>query len=298
MSDYRFCLFAGIVWIALSALPLLAEEPAVRAWSETDSVALNGELVFRVDMTWQGSMSRFQVVRYKEPDLDGLSLVRSGSTNKLSTNPDGSSRSLRRLSYFLKPERRGNVSIGPLTVYFRNEQNRLDSLRTQPVSAYVGEAVARGPEGFMPGSMIVWFIVGAFGLTFVYFVLRYLQRRGQNDETKEPLTLEQKYSELLHETVHIGTMKSGEAITQMVKLLNSYIAEKFSIPGVLDEAIVQDRLQAMGVAATLRQRVAEMYAKAEKARFANEAIAQTELHLYYDTVEQVLNPQPMPSQHE
>ncbi len=261
----------------------------LKTFVEKDNVALNEEIIYQVELSWQGELDRYTIKDVGDPIVSNLTLRGSGSSNQLITDDQGQPKSIRRVTYYFKAIEMGMAYIDGLTIEYKdNLLKKTETLLAQRISVKIGEPTASMDDEFVPGTIMLWLLLAAFFIAVIYFLVRYMQRR-QVDETDEvPITLEQKYLTLLRDTIHLTSGARKEIISELKKLLNSYISEKFSIPGNVDSAIVRDRLAELNIPQDMILKIETMYSKAELASFAGEEIEISELHLFYDSIEHVL----------
>lgn len=269
----------------------LESEIVLRTLLDNDNVPLNEEVVYHVELSWNGDLDRYKIGDISDPAISNLTLRGSGSSNRISTDENGNPKSIKSLTYYFKPLEIGMAYIDGLTIeYIDQRTNKGEILLAQRLGVKISEATIKAKEEFIPGTVMLWILFISFILIALYFILRYIQRRKSvQDEEVIVLSIEEKYLELLKDTIHLSNNDSKQNMSDMVKLLNSYVAERFSIPGNVEFSIVKDRLEKIKIAKEYLLKVEEMYGKAELARFAGETVELAELHLYYDSIEKILN---------
>ena len=60
---------------------------SLRTYVENESVALNREVVYIVQLTWQGELSRYRISEVLDPDVTNLIIRGSGSSKTPVTTP-------------------------------------------------------------------------------------------------------------------------------------------------------------------------------------------------------------------
>ncbi len=267
----------------------LTSEVSLRTYAEKLIVPQNEEVIYYLELSWYGTLDRYVISEIADPVTSNLNLRSSGSTNRVTTE-NGQTKSYRIITYYYTPIEIGMAYIDAASVtYLDALDGSKETLFSQRISIEVSEPVITAKEEFMPGTIILWLFIFVFAAALVYFVIRYLQRRGQNSEEEKELTLEEKYLELLKETIHLSNGANNENLSDLSKLFNSYIAEKFSIPGLISKSIVIDRLKNLSVDDKHITNIEEMINQAELVRFARVSIEETELHRFFDSIEYILN---------
>jgi hypothetical protein len=105
------------------------------------------------------------------------------------------------------------------------------------------------------------------------------------EETEQQKSLEEKYLELLHETIHPAGDSPNDNFNTLVRLLRSYLAEKtgktgFSIPDIVNDPEWNEQLDN-----DIKVKLNALYERSELIKFAGENVSQSDFHMYYDTVE-------------
>ncbi len=256
---------------------------------ENENVPLNQEIVYHVELSWQGDLDRYKISDIGDPVISNLTLRGSGSSNQLITDPQGNPKSIRRVTYYFKAIEIGMAYIDGLTIQYTDIiLDKGETLIAQRIGVKIGPPLENSNDDYLSGTIILWAMLTGFVLIVAFFVFRYLQRRKVVEKEAPELTLEEKYIRLLTDTIHLANGATKANISALTKLLNSYIAEKFSIPGSVDSNIVKDRLAQLKVSEEIIGKIEIMHSKAELASFAGEKIDLADLHMFYDTIEQVL----------
>ncbi|KAA3617823.1 MAG: hypothetical protein D8M58_00250 [Calditrichaeota bacterium] len=261
----------------------------LRTILENENVPLNQEVVYHVELSWKGDLDRYKISDIGDPVISNLTLRGSGSSNQLVTDIDGNPKSIRRVTYYFKAIEIGMAYIDGLTIqYIDTQLNNNETLIAQRIGIKIGPAIAGTEEEFMPGTIMLWLLLGGFIIALVYFLLRFMQRRKTDELENVEITLEQKYLSLQKDTIHLANGVTNENISALKKLLNSFIAERFSISDNIDLSTVVERLTQLKIPKEIIDKIESLYSKAELASFAGEKIDMSDLHMFYDTIEQAL----------
>ena len=87
---------------------------------ENESVALNREVVYIVQLSWQGELSRYKISDVLDPDVTNLIVRGSGSSNKVITNSDGKEISTKRITFYFRPVEMGMAYINGVTIRYKD----------------------------------------------------------------------------------------------------------------------------------------------------------------------------------
>jgi hypothetical protein len=279
-------LFSSSLWAQTDSL---YSAISLKTILEDDNVPLNHEVVYHVELSWEGDLNKYSIGEIGEPVMTNLSLRGSGSSNRLTTTKAGTPLSIKRITYYLKPLSIGMSYIDGLSVqYTDNDTGRKETLFAQRIGVKIVDPVASDNEKFMPGTILLWALLIGFVAALAFFLFRYIQRRPKKeDETEEP-SMEEKYLELQSETIHLANGATKENISDLTKLLSGYIAEKFSITDNVDLPVIIEKLNILKIENESIEKISLMFEKAERVQFAAEEINMSDMHIFFDTIEQIL----------
>lgn len=291
---YRYCIFLLILFFnsSLSAQSdSLSSEISLKTILENDNVPLNKEVIYHVELSWQGELSQYKIGDIGDPVVTNLTLRGSGSSNRITTGKDGKPLAIKRITYYFKPNSMGMAYIDGLTIQYTDTQtNKSETLSAQRIGVKIVDPVETGEDQFMPGTILLWLLAAAFLIAFAYFLFRYIQRRNKVEKEEIPsISLEEKYLNLQNDTIHMANGASRENISELSKLLSGYLSEKFAITGNIDLSTIKEQLSQLKVEDEIIEKISIMYDKAELARFAGEDVDLSEVHMFYDTIEGILN---------
>jgi len=268
----------------------LASEISLKTILENDNVPLNHEVVYHVELSWEGDLSQYKIGNIGEPVITNLSLRGSGSSNRLTTSKNGRPLSIKRVTYYLKPQSIGMAYIDGLSIqYAESSSGKSETLFAQRIGVKIIDPVASAKEAFMPGTILMWFLLAGFLAALAFFIFRYIQRRPKQQDEAPQQTIEEKYMELQSETIHIANGATKENISDLSKLLAGYIAEKFAITETVDLPVIKEKLSQLKIADELIDKISLMYDKTELVQFAGEEIDLAVMHMFFDTIENILS---------
>ncbi len=299
MRTLKFVLLVFLVSNVFSANPpsdSLSSDILLRTFIESDNVPLNREVIYHVELRWQGDLNKYQIREIQEPVLTNLTTRGSGSSNKVNTLPDGSAQSIKRITFYLVPAEIGMSYIDGMTIRYTDSNNGDEgSLISSRIGVKIIEPIEDpGNSGLL--SVFIWgMILLILGGGSMYFFIKY-QKRKEAEKIKaaaeEIETTEQKYLRLLRETIQFETDNVKESLSDLSHLLTGYFTEKYNLPaGGISTQNLLEILDQKALSGETYARIKEFYPRADMVKFAGEKVDISEFHRLYDTVELVIENQ-------
>jgi len=282
-------LLAAPVWLFAQKTDTLTAQIQLKTSVESTTVPLNREVVYHIELSWLGELDRYRIVDVGEPAVSNLDLQSSGSANKIYNAPDGSPRSLKKISYYFKPSGLGMAYIDGVSVQYEDTRTgRKGTLMAQRLSVKITDPVSTPGE-----SELAKYVIMGLGILFlalvVFFVFRYFQRRKKAErELPAKRTLEEKYLDKLRRDIDPSAGPLGDNVIRLSKLLNGYLSEKLKTDAALPQDTLSKKLEEAGVRGEIAEKLLAFNEKAELNKFAGEEMSPADFHLFYDTVEQLL----------
>ncbi|MGD9898581.1 MAG: hypothetical protein AB7T22_05585 [Calditrichaceae bacterium] len=293
----------------LSAILLLifAIEPNPAAASESDSlqsfvelrtfmdqeqVALNREVVYVVDMSWSGELSRYKIIDAGDPAAANLKLRGSGSSNRFFTDDKGNPHSVKRITYYFTPVELGMAYVDGVTIRYEDTlTGQQETLSARRLEAKIINPIPDKNNGPILEMVIVWMFILAFSFAVVFYVLKYFRKRKLNQRIPEaePVSIEQKYLQILKETISSSGKPPTESLNLLTKIFNSYVSEKYKLTGGFSSEFINEKFKSENLNPEIINKLKQLYDRAELTKFAGEDISANEFHLFYDTVEMALS---------
>jgi hypothetical protein len=265
---------------------------SLRTYVENESVPLNREVVYVVQLTWHGELSRYKISEVLDPDVTNLIVRGSGSSNKVITSTVGKEISTKKITFYFKPIEMGMAYINGITIRYDDTLlDKKESLLASRISVKIIDSIRDNSSNNFFQYFI--YIVALFivGLGIYLFVL-YNKRKKENvlkelENIKE--TIEEKYLRLLKETIHLAGNNYKEKLHDLTHLIIGYYSEKYSIS--LSSMSTIDMLkyfEEKEMEQTTYSKIIEFMSKSDLIRFAGNAITESEFHQLYDNVEWIL----------
>jgi hypothetical protein len=246
---------------------------SLRTYVENESVALNREVVYVVQLSWQGELSRYKISDVLDPDATNLIVRGSGSSNKVITNPQGQEISTKKVTFYFKPIEMGMAYINGVTVRYEDTLlDKKESLLASRIGVQIVDPIPDSSSSNIFQYIVYILVVIVVGLS-VYLFLIYNKRKKENalkefENIKE--TIEEKYLRILKETIHLAGKKYTISLSNMsTEEILKFLEEKES------DSKIYAKLK-------------EFITKSDLIRFAGNAVAETDFHQLYDSVEWIL----------
>lgn len=305
MAFLRDLLNLRIIFILLTGSYLLAQDSSavqnsgqaafeqstieLRTHLPKQETPLNRSIEFQVSLTWIGDMSRYQIVQIPQPVLTNLLLEGSGSSNRLEDLGGGQFRSIKTITFQLKPVEIGMAYIDGLQINYRDTKTEeMDVLFSQRLEVKVLDPLPES-SGDMKGIVYVVLLIVFFGAV-LYFLLMFLRKRraAQVVETPEISRAEMVLKELSQNVDPKGTNLS-EMTLRMSKIFREYLSGEFGVSTTESntEKIIE-RLTDSGVEDAQLMKLRELFQKLDMIKFAGGAVNPPEFSNMYGIVENFL----------
>jgi hypothetical protein len=293
-------MFAGVLVVICCLLfaPLSAIDAdesssiQLRTFLEQDEVPLNREIVYHVELSWTGELNRYHIFEIGEPAVTNLKLRGSGSSNIFFTDSLGNPRSVKRITYYFIPLSMGMAYVDGVTIQYEDKLlNQKELLSAQRLGAKIVDPLPEDDNGMDLATWIGLLFILLFVFVLVYYLIRYVQQRRMNAAitAEQSLTLEERYEQMLKNSIDLGSDRRQQSLNTLAKLFNSYCTEKFKLEESPSMEVMMSRLENEKVAAETLEKLRDLYRRNELSKFAGEDISVNDVHLYYDTVEVLIN---------
>jgi hypothetical protein len=274
----------------------LTSEIQLRTFIDNESVPLNREAVYHIELRWQGDLSRYKISEILEPTVTNLATRGSGSSNKVRFAPDGSLISVKEITFYFRPLEIGMAYIDGVTIKYTDQRKDKDeSLISSRIGVKIIEPIQEPSENGMISNMLFGLIVLIVVGSVLYLYFRY--RKKQKEAAEKALseikeTAEEKYLRLLKETIHMNTDNVKDSLNDLTHLLNGYLSERYNFPASnLSTDDLIDALKEKDLSEESLSRINDYYTKANLVKFAGETVEDSDFHRLYDTVELLLENQ-------
>ncbi|MBD3224465.1 MAG: hypothetical protein GF313_07035 [Caldithrix sp.] len=293
MIQLHFILF---VFFIVNIAPVLGADTLntqieLRTYLKENSVPLNKEVIYHIELRWKGDLNRYKVVQISEPVIQNLKLRGSGSSNKVFETDSGITESVKTLTYYFTPVEMGMAYIDGITVQYENNlSGEREELVAQRVSVKIVDSVITSQKNNNLARNIFFILIFLFLMIVLYFIWRYfrIQKRTRRNELHQDESLEDRYLRKLRDEIKIDDNRPTELVEQLLNLCNKYFKEKYNLSG----AVTFDRFEPFlgddNTPNSTIEKMRQLYRQAELSKFAREKVNGAENQLFYDTVEMTL----------
>ena len=262
----------------------------LKAYLDQDAVPQNGEVVYHLELSWNGELDRYHIANIGDPVVSNLKLRGSGSSNRYFIDESGNPKSVKQINYYFTPNEMGMAYIDGVTIQYEDKVlNQKETLSAQRLGVKIIEPLPDPNAGLDIGLIVILFFVFIFVIVLIYYVFRYLKQRKLNAKSEEtgPQTPEEKYLELLG-NIELSSDNRDETLSTITKLLNSFFSEKYGISQSAGFDQVKTLLDKANITEDLQEKINNLYERDKLSKYAREQVAENELHLFFDTVEQLI----------
>lgn len=266
---------------------------SLRTYVENESVALNREVIYVVQLNWEGDLSRYKISEILDPDLTNLSVRGTGSSNKVFTNTSGKEISTKKVTFYFKPLEMGMAYINGVTIRYEDTLlGHEESLLASRISVKIIEPIPDDSASSDWQNMFYIIVLIVFIGSGAYLFIIYNKRKKENAQKElENIveTFEERYIRLLKETINLSGNNYKEKLSDLSHLLLGYLSEKYSkslINMSSDEIITY--FEHLELESNILLKLKDFLSKSDLIRFAGNAISETEFHQFYDSVEWML----------
>ena len=138
---------------------------SLKTYVQDETVALNREVVYEVELKWQGDLSRFKITEALEPNVTNLTVRGTGSTNRITTDSNGREISIKKITYYFKPIEIGMAYINGVTIRYEDTiLNSKESLLASRLSVKIVEPI--------PETIVMVLIISILLFSFQFLILR------------------------------------------------------------------------------------------------------------------------------
>ena len=263
----------------------------LKTYLEKDEVPQNGEVVYRVELIWNGELDRYQISNIGDPVVSNLKLRGSGSSNRYFIDDAGNPKSIKQVNFYFTPIEMGMAYIDGIIIQYEDKvMAQKETLSAQRLGAKIVEPLDDPNAGMDLGLVVIISLVIIFVFIVIYYLSRFIKQRKLNAEAEQalPLSMEEKYLELLG-NIELSAENRNETLSSIVKLLNSYFSEKYDLVGSPEFDQIKGELDNIKVSTELQDKINNLYERDKLSKFAREQVAENELHLFLDSVEQLIN---------
>lgn len=268
----------------------LQSEIRMRAFLQQDRVPLNQEVVYNVELSWPGAVTRYRILEISDPVLTNLKLRGSGSANRFYQDENNQPHAVKTITFYFTPLEMGMAYIDGITIkYIDTQTQQTGRLISQRIGVEIIEPVSKPGDGVNVGKLIVFAIIAAFLALVVYSLKKYFKQKKQQEMLAEPeKTIEEETLEVLKNRIIVSGALPEKKFTLLTDLLKEYFKKRFELPPGSEFFAIRLVLEQHGVNDELLSKLEQLFERAELVKFAGEPVNESELHFFIDTMELLL----------
>jgi len=289
------CLLIGWISLSYSQLPDSLFTPSnhqiqLRSYVEESRVPLNRLVILHLEISWPGKLNRFQIEPVSQPILTNLLLEGSGSENRLLTQPDGSLKAIKAITYQLRPLEMGMAYIdGVIIKYIDRELGDEENLSSQRVMVEITEPLPENQGKKLKAFIyIILFII--FFSILTYFILVYIRKKRLASKSLTPVIspAESYLNRLMHEVDPRGT-NLDQMVQRLSKLFKEYLEQDFGISArELNTKEIQQALQQLPIEESDKSNLSVVFEKLDIIKFSRKSIDPNDFIHIYGAIENFL----------
>ncbi len=278
---------SGLAFALNGGADSLQSEIRLRTYLENDRVPLNQEVVFNIELSWIGEVSRYRILELSEPALTNLKLRGSGSANRFYQDKDKRPHAVKTITFYFTPLEMGMAYIDGITIkYLDLQTGQSGRLISQRIGLEITEPVARPGDKMNAVKLMVFALIAAFIAFALFSLKRYFDQKKQQELLTEPLkTIEEEFLERLKNNVTLSRNLPEKRFNDLVELLTQYFRKRFELPPGSEFFEARLLLEKSDVKQEVLTRLEQLFERAELIKFAGEPVSESELHFFIDTAE-------------
>ncbi len=277
-------------WAQTAGSDSLSSEIRLRTYLAQDEVPLNKEVVYYVELSWQGKLNRYHVLEISDPVLTNLKLRGSGSSNRFYLDSQNRPHSVKKITFYFTPLEMGMAYIDGITIKYEDTvTGQTGRLISERLPVKILEPVNPPNKRLDLGKLLVIGLILLFVFVILFSLARYFQKRKEpTDQESETLTPEETYLKAMKEILRQSNTLPEKKFQELQQLFNRYLKERFGIPVGSEFHEIKIVLQAKGLNDDLLAKLDDFFKRGELVKFAGEPLSESELQIFSDTLELIL----------
>ncbi len=262
----------------------------LRTYVESSKVPQNRPVIFHVELSWPGDLSRYRIEPVSQPILTNLILEGSGSENRLEPLENGKFKAIKSLTYRFKPLEMGMAYIDGVTVkYVDSVTGKEDRLTSQRVMVEIVEPLPDQGQGGVK-SFVFLFLIIAFLVILGYFLFMYFKKKKEARQAIEPVVpLSEIYLNRLAQEVDPRGTNLDEMVTRLSKIFREYLDQEYGIRSrESSTSEIIEQLQKIEMDESSRMNLEMVFKKLDLIKFAGKNIDPADFTNIYGTIETFL----------
>jgi len=276
-----------------SAVSSLSQSEAITAAVQVDlkEVPQNRTVTCTIKVSWQGDLSRYEIVKVESPVLTNLEEIGNSSSNSVG-DAAGVMQAVRTYEYTLQPIELGMAYIGGTIIEYKDTKydqthrlvtNRLEIRVVKPIKE-------RAAKPFIFATSILFFLTLVVSLGFVFLKRKKARKAELEMQAQELIPIEERYLTDFKENVDLKSQNVVETFSSLSKVFRSYLSEKYQIPAMeITTKEIAPKLNELAVSENMISQVDEILNTCDVAKFSGGRVEKGALERAYTLVEDILN---------
>jgi hypothetical protein len=288
-----FIYFATFSFLFSQPLPdTSVSDISLKTFVEEESVPLNREVRYIVQLSWIGELDRYQISEILDPDVTNLMIRGSGSSNKVVRDKTNNTLSIKKITFYFKPIELGMAYINGVTVRYKDTLlDKSESLLASRISVRIIDPIPdKNNDSYF--QYLIYLLIVAILFFSIYLYLIYQKRRKENallEADKIQESAEEKYTRMLKEVFDMPNANYRERLNNIHRIILGYFSEKYqsTFANKSSEEILHV-LKENKLDENQFNKFKEFIEKADLIRFAGNKVNESEFHQLYASIEAIL----------
>ncbi|MCD6115695.1 hypothetical protein J7K93_01660 [bacterium] len=252
-------------------------EVRISARASDTKIPLNRSVKLIVQISWTGGMDTVTVEDIEDPELTNFEITGTSAANRMEASVKGK-KSIREITYNLKPESLGMGYIEPVSVtYLEKSTGKKYKVSTRRFGIKVTDAVPdSGKRKFPYVSLLVVVLLVIGGIAF-YIISR--KKQAVNDEnTDEHTPAEEEFLAELKNTIKDRAESLNTILDNLTRIFRKYLSGEFNIRAM--EATSSEMIKMLeenGLEENYLKRFEKIFSRADIIKFSGEKASQTDV---------------------
>lgn len=287
-------IFVFIYTFQLSAVDSLYtsenQQIQLNAFVEQSKIPLNGSAILHIELSWPGKLSQYQIEPISQPILTNFLLEGSGSENRLLTLEDGKLKSIKAITYRLRPLEMGMAYIDGIVIkYINRETGDEENLSSQRIMIEILEPLPEGKGQRFQAVVYIVLLGIFFGIT-AYFIFLYIRKKKHSQEEGTPeVSLAESYLNRLMKEVDPRGTNLEEMTGRLSRIFREYLERDYHIPAKeMSTQELIENLKLKDLEEPDLNNLIQVFEKLDLIKFSGKSVDPNEFTHIYGTIENFL----------
>jgi hypothetical protein len=262
----------------------------LNTYVEKSKIPLNRSVVLRIELSWKGELSRYQIEPVTQPILTNLLLEGSGSENRLETQEDGSFRAVKSITYRFHPLEMGMAYIDGMTIKYIDKNTGVEEkLSSQRIMVEVEEPLPEPDKSKFQSTFYLILLIIFFTITGYFIFLYFRKRRDSRISDVPVISLPESYLNILAQEVDPKGTNLDEMITRLTRIFKEYLDKDFGLhTKEKSTKEIVEQLQNLDIDEMDKNNLQNVFEKLDVIKFTGNVIDPNDFSNIYGTIETFL----------